>query len=77
MDRYLYNNFHEAIISDEIFMEIQQEKLKRTSNSGKNTIAMKSIFDEIKKSACHKCNKKLNEAIMGITRKLCFSLFTA
>lgn len=30
MDRYLYSDSHEAIISDEIFKKIQQEKLKRT-----------------------------------------------
>ena len=32
MDRYLYTGTHEAIISDEMFMAVQQEKLKRTKN---------------------------------------------
>ena len=43
MDRYLYTDTHEAIISDEIFMAVQQEKLKRTKNP-ENTIAMSFIF---------------------------------
>ena len=29
MDRYLYTDTHEAIISDEMFMAVQQEKLTR------------------------------------------------
>ena len=32
MERYLYTGSHEAIISNEIFMAVQQEKLKRTQN---------------------------------------------
>ena len=32
MDRYLYTDTHEAIISDELFMAVQQEKLKRSKN---------------------------------------------
>ena len=43
MGRYLYTDTHEAIISDEIFMAVQQEKLKRTKNP-ENTIAMSFIF---------------------------------
>jgi len=43
MERYLYTGFHEAIISDEMFMAVQQEKLKRTKNP-ENTIAMCSTF---------------------------------
>ncbi len=30
MNRYLYSDFHESIISDEIFRAIQQEKLEHT-----------------------------------------------
>ena len=30
MDRYLYIGTHEAIIADEMFMSVQQEKLTRT-----------------------------------------------
>ena len=30
MDRYLYSNSREAIISDEIFRAVQQEKFERT-----------------------------------------------
>nr|WP_326172698.1 recombinase family protein [uncultured Oscillibacter sp.] len=43
MERYLYTDSREAIISDEIFMAVQQEKLKRTKNP-ENTIAMKFTF---------------------------------
>lgn len=43
MGRYLYTDTHEAIISDEIFMAVQQEKLKRTKNP-ENTIAMSFTF---------------------------------
>ena len=35
MDRYLYTGTHEAIISDEMFMAVQQEKLTRTKNPEK------------------------------------------
>ena len=35
MDRYLYSDSHEAIISDEIFRAVQQEKLQRTNHPGK------------------------------------------
>ena len=31
IERYLYSDSHEAIISDEIFRAVQQEKLQRTS----------------------------------------------
>lgn len=43
MERYLYTGSHEAIISDEMFMAVQQEKLKRTKNP-ENTIAMSLPF---------------------------------
>ena len=43
MDRYLYADTHEAIISDEIFMAAQQEKLSR-SKAPQNHVAMKLIF---------------------------------
>lgn len=32
MDRYLYSDSHEAIISDETFKAVQQEKLQRASS---------------------------------------------
>ena len=35
MERYLYTDSHEAIISDEMFMAVQQEKLKRAKNPEK------------------------------------------
>ena len=40
MDRYLYTDTHEAIISDEMFMAVQQEKFSR-SKEPQNNIAMK------------------------------------
>jgi len=43
MDRYLYTDSHEAIIPDEMFKEVQQEKLKR-SKKPDNTIAMSLII---------------------------------
>ncbi len=43
MEQYLYTGSHEAIISDEMFMVVQQEKLKRTKNP-KNTIALSVTF---------------------------------
>ena len=43
MERYLYTAAHKAIISDEMFMAVQQEKLKRTRDP-ENTIAMSFIF---------------------------------
>lgn len=43
MERYLYTGSHEAIISDEIFMSVQQEKFKRTKNP-ENMIAMYQTF---------------------------------
>lgn len=39
MDRYLYTDTHEAIISDEMFMAVWQEKLKRAKNP-ENMIGM-------------------------------------
>lgn len=35
MERYLYTETHEAIISDEIFRDVQQKKLQRTNQPGK------------------------------------------
>ncbi len=43
MEWYLYTDSHKAIISDEMFMAVQQEKLRRTKNP-ENTIAMSFIF---------------------------------
>ena len=43
MDRYLYTDTHEAIISDELFMAVQQEKFKRTKNP-ESMIAMSFTF---------------------------------
>ena len=40
MERYLYTGSHEAIISDEMFMAVQQEKLSRFKEP-QNHIAMK------------------------------------
>ena len=40
MDRYLYTDTHEAIISDEMFMAVQREKLNR-SKGPENQVAMK------------------------------------
>lgn len=40
MERYLYTGSHEAIISDEMFMTVQQEKFSR-SKEPQNHIAMK------------------------------------
>ena len=40
MERYLYTGSHEAIISDEMFMTVQQEKLSR-SKEPQNHIATK------------------------------------
>ena len=39
MERYLYTGTHEAIISDEIFVAVRQEKLKRAKNP-ENMIGM-------------------------------------
>ncbi len=43
MERYLYTGSHEAIISDEMFMAVQQEKLCR-SKEPQNQVAMKLSF---------------------------------
>ncbi len=43
MDRYLYTDTHEAIISDEIFTAVQQEKLSR-SKEPQNHVAMRTTF---------------------------------
>ena len=43
MERYLYTGSHEAIISDKMFMAVQQEKLKRT-NKPQNSISMSFTF---------------------------------
>lgn len=43
MERYLYTETHEAIISDEVFMAAQQEKLKRAKDFEK-AVAMSLTF---------------------------------
>ena len=43
MDRYLYTDTHEAIISDKMFMAVQKEKLTRNKNPEK-VIAMHLTF---------------------------------
>lgn len=43
MDRYLHTGIHEAIISDEMFEAVQQEKLCR-SKSSENTLSIKQHF---------------------------------
>ena len=43
MDRYLYTDTHEAIISDEMFTAVQQEKHNR-SKEPQNRVAMKLSF---------------------------------
>ena len=43
MDRYLYSDSHEAIVSDEIFNAVQEEKFKRAKHP-KNVIAMNLSF---------------------------------
>ena len=40
MARDLYTDAHEAIVSDEIFMAVRQEKLKRAQNP-ENMIGMR------------------------------------
>ena len=35
MERYLYSDSHEAIVSDEIFRDVQQKKLQRTNQPEK------------------------------------------
>ena len=43
MDRYLYADAHEAIISDEMFMAVQEEKLTRAKDPEK-AVAMSLTF---------------------------------
>lgn len=43
MNRYLYTDTHEAIISDEMFMAVQMEKLSR-SKEPQNQVAMRLTF---------------------------------
>jgi len=43
MERYLYTDSHEAIISDEMSMAVQQEKLSRSKNK-QNQVAMSLTF---------------------------------
>ena len=43
MDRYLYTDTHEAIISDEMFTAVQQEKFSRSKEPQKQ-VAMKLTF---------------------------------
>lgn len=52
MERYLYSNSHEAVISDEIFRDARQRKLQRTNQPKKN-LPFNYSFDSIKLSnAC-------------------------
>ena len=43
MERYLYTGSHEAIISDEMFLAVQQAKLDRSKNP-QNQVAMRLTF---------------------------------
>ena len=43
MERYLYTGSHEAIISNEMFMAVQQEKISR-SKEPQNQVSMKLTF---------------------------------
>ena len=43
MDRYLYTDTHEAIISDDMFMAVQQEKFSRSKELQKQ-VAMRLTF---------------------------------
>ena len=43
MERYLYTGSHEAIISDELFQAVQQEKLHRSKSPDKS-LSMTQIF---------------------------------
>ena len=43
MERYLYTGNHEAIISDEVFMAVQEERLKR-AKLPENTPTMSLVF---------------------------------
>jgi len=43
MERYLYTDSHEAIISDDVFMAVRKEKLSRSKNP-ENTIVTGFIF---------------------------------
>ena len=43
MERYLYTDAHEAIISDEMFTAVQQEKFSRSKEPQKQ-VAMKLTF---------------------------------
>lgn len=43
MERYLYTGTHEAIITDELFMAVQQEKLSR-SKEPQNQVTMDLAF---------------------------------
>lgn len=43
MERYLYTGTHEAIISDEMFTAVQQEKLSRSKDL-QNQVAMRFTF---------------------------------
>ena len=43
VDRYLYTDAHETVISDEMFMAVQQEKISR-SKELQNLAVMKLTF---------------------------------
>ena len=42
-ERYLYNDTHEAIISEDLFRAVQEERLRRSRNPEK-TLAMSMVF---------------------------------
>ena len=43
MERYLYSDSHKAIVSDEMFRDVQQKKLQRT-NQPEKELSMKLFF---------------------------------
>ena len=47
--RYLISNSHEAIISDEMFRAVQQEKIRRT-NCPDKIIATQEFFNRMQKT---------------------------
>ena len=48
IDRYLYDNTHEAIISDELFKAVQKEKQIRTKNQENKFAMQQSIHRQFK-----------------------------
>ena len=59
MDRYLYTGTHEAIISDKIFMEVQEEKHQR-SKTPERSFTMKEFFEILRGSCLLMCNFSLH-----------------